>query len=305
MSIDLDNGSVTFSKGKIRSNNGESLFDVDRGYLYFYKKYPEMYGIPAHEDMLLLCESAIYFGTPEDSFAVINRVSDDLDINVRKHGGLRIGTGFDLYGDKTVCSSVNLQCKGSPGDAYFNLTTYKDPSKNSFVISSNSGAGERISIMGGPTITGKDPRLSLNGNVDIWDNLNVNKSVTIHNGLQVIGSKNSLVETTLGWTLLNAYETAEYYFGDIAKTNTGASKRVKIMIDPLFLETINTEIDYHVFVSSYNNGYAWVSEMAKDYFVIESNVPNLSVSYEIKAKRKQYENVRLDKVDVNLTGGTK
>ncbi|MCR1895833.1 hypothetical protein NSA02_03285 [Ligilactobacillus murinus] len=305
LSIDLDNGSVTFSKGKIRSNNGESLFDVDRGYLYFYKKYPEMYGIPAHEDMLLLCESAIYFGTPEDSFAVINRVSDDLDINVRKHGGLRIGTGFDLYGDKTVCSSVNLQCKGSPGDAYFNLTTYKDPSKNSFVISSNSGAGERISIMGGPTITGKDPRLSLNGNVDIWDNLNVNKSVTIHNGLQVIGSKNSLVETTLGWTLLNAYETAEYYFGDIAKTNTGESKHVKIMIDPLFLETINTDIDYHVFVSSYNNGYAWVSEMAKDYFVIESNVPNLSVSYEIKAKRKHYENVRLDKVDVNLTGGTK
>ena len=118
-------------------------------------------------------------------------------------------------------------------------------------------------------------------------------------------AKNSIINTSQGKTAINAYETAEYYFGDIAKTNTGASKRVKIMIDPLFLETINTEIDYHVFVSSYNNGYAWVSEMAKDYFVIESNVPNLSVSYEIKAKRKQYENVRLDKVDVNLTGGTK
>ncbi len=140
--------------------------------------------------------------------------------------------------------------------------------------------------------------------------------MTIDNGLQVHdlhvlgwvgvdGSKNSIVDTSQGKTAINAYETAEYYFGDIAKTNTGASKRVKIMIDPLFLETINTEIDYHVFVSSYDNGYAWVSEMAKDYFVIESNVPNLSVSYEIKAKRKQYENVRLDKVDVNLTGGTK
>lgn len=140
--------------------------------------------------------------------------------------------------------------------------------------------------------------------------------MTIDNGLQVHdlhvlgwlgvdGSKNSIVDTSQGKTAINAYETAEYYFGDIAKANTGTSKRVKIMIDPLFLETINTDIDYHVFVSSYNNGYAWVSEMAKDYFVIESNVPNLSVSYELKAKRKQYENVRLDKVDVNLTGGTK
>ncbi|WP_404387816.1 hypothetical protein [Ligilactobacillus animalis] len=140
--------------------------------------------------------------------------------------------------------------------------------------------------------------------------------MTIDNGLQVHdlhvlgwlgvdGSKNSIVDTSQGKTAINAYETAEYYFGDIAKANTGTSKRVKIMIDPLFLETINTNIDYHVFVSSYDNGYAWVSEMAKDYFVIESNVPNLSVSYELKAKRKQYENVRLDKVDVNLTGGTK
>ncbi|MCR1900860.1 tail fiber domain-containing protein [Ligilactobacillus apodemi] len=118
-------------------------------------------------------------------------------------------------------------------------------------------------------------------------------------------AKKSIVDTSQGKTAINAYETAEYYFGDIAKTNTGVSRRVKIMIDPLFLETINTDIDYHVFVSSYSNGYAWVSEMSHDYFVIESNVPNLSVSYEIKAKRKQYENVRLDKVDVNLTGGTK
>ncbi len=140
--------------------------------------------------------------------------------------------------------------------------------------------------------------------------------MTIDNGLQVHdlhvlgwlgvdGSKNSIVDTSQGKTAINAYETAEYYFGDIAKANTGTSKRVKIMIDPLFLETINTDIDYHVFVSSYSNGYAWVSEMARDYFVIESNVPDLSVSYEIKAKRKQYENVRLDKVDVNLIGGTK
>lgn len=140
--------------------------------------------------------------------------------------------------------------------------------------------------------------------------------MTVDNGLQVHdlhvlgwlgvdGSKNSIVDTSQGKTAINAYETAEYYFGDIAKANTGTSKRIKILIDPLFLETINTSIDYHVFVSSYGDGYAWISEMKEDYFVIESNVPNLTVSYEIKAKRKQYENVRLDKVDVDLKGENK
>lgn len=118
-------------------------------------------------------------------------------------------------------------------------------------------------------------------------------------------AKKSIVNTSQGEKAINAYETAEYYFGDISKANTGTSKRIKILIDPLFLETINTSIDYHVFVSSYGDGYAWISEMKEDYFVIESNVPNLPVSYEIKAKRKQYENVRLDKVDVDLKGENK
>ncbi|MFT8558180.1 MAG: hypothetical protein ABF721_13625, partial [Liquorilactobacillus hordei] len=112
--------------------------------------------------------------------------------------------------------------------------------------------------------------------------------------LSVSGSKNSIVKTSQGWALINAYETAEYYFGDIGKTNTGDGSKVKVMIDSLFLETVNTNVDYHVFVSSYGNGYAWISEQGTDYFIIESNVPNLDISYEVKAKRLGYEGNRLE-----------
>ena len=112
--------------------------------------------------------------------------------------------------------------------------------------------------------------------------------------LSVWGSKNAVVQTTAGWTKINAYETAEYYFGDLGTAITDDASTVRIGIEPLFNETVNTDIPYQVFVTSYGEGYAWVAERGSNYFVIKSSVPNLEIGYEIKAKRKGYENVRLE-----------
>ena len=126
-------------------------------------------------------------------------------------------------------------------------------------------------------------------------------SLALYNGgtvsvkdLSVWGSKNAIVQTTAGWTKINAYETAEYYFGDLGTAVTDDTSTVRIGIEPLFNETVNTDIPYQVFVTSYGKGYAWVAERGSDYFVIKSSVPNLEIGYEIKAKRKGYENVRLE-----------
>lgn len=112
--------------------------------------------------------------------------------------------------------------------------------------------------------------------------------------LSVRGNKNSVVQTGQGWTKINAYETAEYYFGDLGTAVTDDTSTVRIGIEPLFNETVNTDIPYQVFVTSYGEGYAWVAERGSNYFVIKSSVPNLEIGYEIKAKRKGYENVRLE-----------
>ncbi|WP_278744111.1 phage tail spike protein [Ligilactobacillus agilis] len=112
--------------------------------------------------------------------------------------------------------------------------------------------------------------------------------------LTVRGAKNAVVQTTAGWTKINAYETAEYYFGDLGTAVTDDTSMVRIGIEPLFNETVNTNIPYQVFVTSYGEGYAWVAERGSNYFVIKSSVPNLEIGYEIKAKRKGYENVRLE-----------
>lgn len=125
--------------------------------------------------------------------------------------------------------------------------------------------------------------------------LNVNTVITSINGdLTVGGSKNAVVPTSKGMAAINAYETAEYYFGDVGKSKTDESGQVVIKLDPLFMETVNTEIPYHVFVSSYSDAHIWVEQMSKDSFVVKSSKPNAEFSWEIKAKRLGYEDNRLE-----------
>lgn len=124
--------------------------------------------------------------------------------------------------------------------------------------------------------------------------LNVNTVITSINGdLTVGGSKNAVVPTSKGMAAINAYETAEYYFGDIGKSKTDETRQAVIKLDPLFLETVNTEIPYHVFVSSYSDAHIWVEQISKDSFVVKSSKPNAEFSWEIKAKRLGYEDNRL------------
>ena len=134
------------------------------------------------------------------------------------------------------------------------------------------------------------------GLYNFWGNYmdNETPTVNIHGNLQVDGNKNAVVPTTKGMTAINAYETAEYYFGDIGKSKTDKNGQVLIQLDPLFLETVNTSITYHVFVSPYGNANVWVEQMDQNSFLVKSSKPFIEFSWEIKAKRKGYEDDRLE-----------
>ena len=114
------------------------------------------------------------------------------------------------------------------------------------------------------------------------------------NSLTVTGSKNAIVPTSAGATLINAYETAEYYFGDIGEGTTDKKCVAQVTIDSLFLETVNTSVPYQVFVSSYDNATVWVESRTANIFVVRSSKPNVSFCWELKAKRKGYEHSRLE-----------
>ncbi|OTA50340.1 coiled-coil domain-containing protein [Limosilactobacillus reuteri] len=118
-------------------------------------------------------------------------------------------------------------------------------------------------------------------------------SVSVTGDFGVLGKKNAIVPTSRGMAAINAYETAEYYFGDIGETQTNSNGVVTVMIDPYFLETVNTLVPYQVFLTSYGDGSVWVSSRSANNFTVKSSKPNIHFAWEIKAKRKGYENDRM------------
>lgn len=111
------------------------------------------------------------------------------------------------------------------------------------------------------------------------------------------GVKNRAVDTEhYGTRGLNAYETAECYFGDI-----GRGKIVNgiciVNIEPIFKETVNTNIQYEVKTWAYGNGRVWAetTEMYPTHFIARGD-SDIEFGYEIMVKQKDYEYARLQQI---------
>ncbi|GGC87779.1 gp58-like family protein [Enterococcus wangshanyuanii] len=109
----------------------------------------------------------------------------------------------------------------------------------------------------------------------------------------VTGTKNAAHVTRDGVRLTPAYETAESYLGDIGESRTDSNCECIIEIETLFGDTVNTDIPYQIFLSSYSKSNVWVESRTSSAFVVKSELPNASFTWEIKAKRRGYEIDRL------------
>ncbi|WP_099336064.1 phage tail spike protein [Clostridium cadaveris] len=140
--------------------------------------------------------------------------------------------------------------------------------------------------------TVEDPQVVVgNGSYGGWGHLSAGS-------LYVTGSKNCIQETeNYGYRAINAYETADYYLGDIGEGNIGEDGLCYVSIDDVFMETVNTKCNYQVFLTKYGKGDIWVKERTENYFIVEGT-PGLLFGGEIKAKRKGYETDRLEIADI-------
>lgn len=112
--------------------------------------------------------------------------------------------------------------------------------------------------------------------------------------LVVNGSKNRVVSTKhYEKRLLNAYETAEAYFGDIGFGQILDDGLCFVEIDPIFAETVTLD-RYVVFLQAEGPGELYIDEKKQDSFIVKGT-PGLEFVYEIKAKQKGYEKTRLEK----------
>lgn len=134
--------------------------------------------------------------------------------------------------------------------------------------------------------------LTIGGTVYANDNVNIQKHLWA-NSLAISGTKNCVQDTeNFGKRLINAYETADYYFGDIGESKLENGECV-VFIDDVFKEIINLDYEYQVFLTKYGRGDIWVAERNKDCFVVQGE-NDISFGWEIKGKRKGYETNRLE-----------
>jgi len=98
--------------------------------------------------------------------------------------------------------------------------------------------------------------------------------------------------------------TSENWFEDFGSAKLKEGKAV-VEIDPTFVETVNTDVDYHVFLTPRGQcmGLYVANQKGTSFEVGELNggKSDVSFSYRIVAKRKGYEDQRLVKVNDDQT----
>ena len=77
-------------------------------------------------------------------------------------------------------------------------------------------------------------------------------------------------------------------FGDIGTAKTDEGGECIVTINDIFYETINSGVEYQVFLQKEGSGDIWVEDKQKTYFIV-NGTPNLKFSWEIKVKQKGYE----------------
>lgn len=112
--------------------------------------------------------------------------------------------------------------------------------------------------------------------------------------MQVYGAKNRIVETeNYAERLQYCYETPTPMFGDVGEGKMDETGKCMIYLDDMFAETIDTDVQYQVFLQAYGEGNVYVNERSPSYFVI-CGTPGLAFGWEIKAVQKGYDTVRLE-----------
>jgi len=115
------------------------------------------------------------------------------------------------------------------------------------------------------------------------------------------GTKGALVDTEeFGERTLYAMESPEVWFEDFGTAQL-VNGQATVTIEPLFLQTINTEVPYHVFVTPLGdcNSLYVTNKTATSFEVRElgNGTANIGFDYRIVAKRLGFEDLRLEPLD--------
>ncbi|MBI1746466.1 MAG: hypothetical protein HYR55_07745, partial [Acidobacteria bacterium] len=138
-----------------------------------------------------------------------------------------------------------------------------------------------------------------NGNIGVGT---TNPTARLHviGNFIATGSKSALVETpSYGKRQIYAVESPENWFEDFGKAKLSDGQAV-VKLDSIFAETVNTENDYHIFLTPQGDceGLYVANKTVASFEVRELRKGKSAIEfdYRIIAKRKGFEQVRLEEV---------
>ena len=136
------------------------------------------------------------------------------------------------------------------------------------------------------------------------DPINVVGDFTVNGDLSATGSKNRVVQTAnYGKRLMNAVESADAFFEDFGTAMTDAEGFCEVRLDEIFLETVNTDYDYHVFLTPYSDDYAAKASIyskSKNRFIVYGT-PYTRFDWRVSAKQRGYEDTRMEVMEDDNT----
>ncbi len=121
--------------------------------------------------------------------------------------------------------------------------------------------------------------------------------------LSCSGTKSASVRIAEEDRLLYAVESPEVWFEDFG-SGTLADGQATVTFEPLFAQSVNPSVDYHVFLTPLGdcNGLFVAEKTPTGFTVRELNGGSSAIAfdYRIVAKRAGYEDVRMELVDIHL-----
>lgn len=138
------------------------------------------------------------------------------------------------------------------------------------------------------------------GGATFMGNSDFQSDLDVFGNFYVSGTKSRQVTTdNYNDRLLYCYETPTPLFGDIGEAVIDSDGFAYVETDDIFSETVAGRVEYQVFLQKEGEGDCWVAEKDPRYFVIQGT-PNMRVAWELKAKQKDYEMIRLEQPDSGL-----
>lgn len=200
---------------------------------------------------------------------------------------------------------LELRFVKNNGVGYFYIIA-KDQNGRDLSISFSGGNGI---LHPGVTInatnnSGKNSTYTFEGGMFMCNGiLNVDNNVSITGDLTVRGEKNRVVKTSKGMVRMHAIESTYAVFEDFGSAMTDKDGMCMIMLDQLFLETVNTECDYYVFVSPRkltSVAHICVQNKFRDSFCVHGD-PDTEFDWIVISKQRGYEDARMEvKQDDNI-----